>query len=29
VKTGFEAAPETAQKLMAWKLPTIARVVNG
>ncbi|HEX5931487.1 MAG TPA: DUF1254 domain-containing protein [Methyloceanibacter sp.] len=29
VKKGFEGAPETAQKLMAWKLPTIARVTNG
>ena len=29
VTKGFESTPETAQKLMAWKLPTIARVANG
>src|SRR6478752_1453604 len=28
VKTGLETAPEDAQKLMAWKVPTLARVVN-
>jgi len=28
VKKGLKTAPEDAQKLMAWKLPTIARVVN-
>src|SRR6478752_1726227 len=28
VKTGLETAPEGAQKLMAWKVPTLARVVN-
>ena len=26
---GLETAPEDAQKLMAWKIPTLARVVNG
>ncbi len=29
VKQALEAAPEEAQKLMAWKLKTLARVVNG
>jgi len=29
VKKGFASAPEDAQKLMAWKLPTLARVANG
>jgi hypothetical protein len=29
VKAAFEAAPESAQKLMQWKLPTMARVANG
>jgi len=29
VKRGLERAPEDAQKLMAWKLPTLARVTNG
>ncbi|NQV26359.1 MAG: DUF1254 domain-containing protein, partial [Rhodopirellula sp.] len=29
VRTALEAAPAEAQKLMAWKLPTIARVANG
>jgi hypothetical protein len=29
VKKGLESAPADAQKLMAWKLPTIARVANG
>jgi hypothetical protein len=28
VKKGLEGAPEAAQKLMEWKLPTIARVAN-
>jgi hypothetical protein len=28
VKQGLESAPEDAQKLMAWKTPTLARVVN-
>jgi hypothetical protein len=28
VKKALETAPEDAQKLMAWKLPTLARVVN-
>ncbi len=28
IKTGLETAPEDAQKLMAWKVPTLARVVN-
>ncbi len=28
VKKGLASAPEDAQKLMAWKLPTLARVVN-
>ena len=28
VKKGLESAPEDAQKLMAWKTPTLARVVN-
>jgi hypothetical protein len=28
VKKALEGAPEDAQKLMAWKVPTIARVVN-
>jgi len=28
VRKALEDAPETAQKLMAWKLPTVARVVN-
>jgi hypothetical protein len=28
VKQALEAAPAAAQKLMAWKVPTIARVVN-
>ena len=27
-RKGLEAAPETAQKLMEWKLPTLARVAN-
>ena len=25
----WQAFPRTAQKLMAWKAPTLARVVNG
>jgi hypothetical protein len=29
VKAGFSNAPEVAQKLMAWKVPTLARVANG
>lgn len=29
VKKALESAPEDAQKLMAWKVPTLARVVNG
>lgn len=29
VRKALEAAPETAQKLMAWKVPTLARVTNG
>src|SRR5262249_26522335 len=29
VKKGLESAPADAQKLMAWKLPTLARVANG
>jgi hypothetical protein len=29
IRTGLASAPEDAQKLMAWKLPTLARVVNG
>src|SRR5260370_3040731 len=29
VKKGLEGAPEDAQQLMAWKMPTLARVVNG
>jgi hypothetical protein len=29
VKSGFSSAPEAAQKLMAWKIPTLARVANG
>jgi hypothetical protein len=28
VKTALESVPEEAQKLMAWKLPTLARVAN-
>jgi hypothetical protein len=28
VKKALESAPEAAQKLMAWKVPTLARVVN-
>src|SRR5207248_9544144 len=28
VKTVLEAVPSTAQKLMEWKLPTLARVAN-
>jgi len=28
IKKGLETAPEDAQKLMAWKLPTLAQVVN-
>jgi hypothetical protein len=28
VKKGLEGAPEAAQKLMEWKLPTLARVAN-
>ncbi|MDE1992950.1 MAG: DUF1254 domain-containing protein [Rhizobiaceae bacterium] len=29
VKTALEAAPKAAQQLMAFKVPTLARVVNG
>ncbi|HLC07949.1 MAG TPA: DUF1254 domain-containing protein, partial [Methyloceanibacter sp.] len=28
IKTALETVPEDAQKLMAWKMPTIARVAN-
>jgi hypothetical protein len=28
VKKGLEGAPEAAQKLMEWKIPTLARVAN-
>jgi hypothetical protein len=29
IRKGLERAPEAAQKLMAWKVPTLARVVNN
>src|SRR5262249_11770338 len=29
IRNGLMKAPEEAQQLMAWKLPTLARVVNG
>jgi hypothetical protein len=29
VQTALESAPSDAQKLMKWKLPTLARVANG
>jgi hypothetical protein len=29
VQKGLESAPEAAQKLMAWKVPTMARIANG
>jgi hypothetical protein len=29
VQRALKAAPEDAQKLMAWKVPTLARVANG
>jgi len=29
IKAGLETAPEDALKLMAWKVATVARVVNG
>ena len=29
VKVGLEGAPEAAQKLMQWKIPTMARIDNG
>ncbi len=29
VKKGLTDAPEDGQKLMAWKIPTVARVANG
>ncbi len=29
VKNGLESAPEDGQKLMAWKVPTLARLANG
>jgi len=28
IKKGLESAPQDAQKLMEWKIPTLARVVN-
>ena len=28
-KKGLASAPEDAQKLMAWKVPTLARIANG
>ena len=28
MKKALEGAPEAAQKLMEWKLPTLARVAN-
>jgi hypothetical protein len=28
IKTGLESAPQDAQKLMEWKIPTLARFVN-
>jgi len=28
IQAGLKSAPEDAQKLMAWKVPTLARVVN-
>ena len=29
IKAGLESAPEDALKLMAWKVPSLARIVNG
>jgi hypothetical protein len=29
IRKGLENVPEDAQKLMAWKVPTLARVANG
>jgi hypothetical protein len=29
IRKGLAAAPEEAHQLMAWKMPTLARVVNG
>jgi hypothetical protein len=29
VKKALEVAPRAAQRLMEWKIPTLARVVNG
>jgi hypothetical protein len=29
VRRAFESAPEEARQLMAWKIPTLARVANG
>ncbi len=29
VSSGLQGVPEAAQKLMQWKIPTLARVVNG
>ena len=29
IRRGLATAPEAAQQLMAWKIPTLARVVNG
>jgi len=29
VKTALESVPEDAQRLMTWKVPTLARVANG
>ena len=29
VKAGLETAPDAAQKLMQWKIPTMARIANG
>ncbi len=29
VRKALQSAPEDAQQLMAWKMPTLARVVNG
>jgi hypothetical protein len=29
IKAGLETAPQDALKLMAWKVPSLARVVNG
>ncbi len=29
VKTAIEASPAAGQELMAWKLPTLARIANG